>query len=137
MAYGRITQEYQKHNVNGASPVQLIVMLYDGALRLMEQGRHAMSHGDLQRQNQCLQKAQRIIVELMSTLDMERGGEIAKNLFALYGYVLNELVSANVEDQPEPIERSIKVISELREGWAQIERQQKQGEPSAVFQAAA
>jgi len=137
LAYGRITQEYQKHNVNGASPVQLIIMLYDGALRFMEQGKHAMAHGDLPRQNQCLQKAQRIIVELMSTLDMERGGEIAKNLFALYGYVLNELVAANVEDQPEPIDRSIKVISELRDGWAQIERQQKAAAPAQPLQTAA
>lgn len=137
MAYGRIAQEYQKHSVNGASPVQLIVMLYDGALRFMEQGRHAMAHADLERQNQCLQKAQRIVVELMGSLDMDRGGEIAENLFALYGYVLNELVLANMEDKPEPIERSIQVLSELRESWAALEKQAKSGDNPQTLAAAA
>ena len=53
---------------------------------------------------------------------MEKGGEVSKNLFALYGYVLNELVAANVEDKPEPIERSIRVLSDLRESWAEIDK---------------
>lgn len=121
MAYGRIAHEYQKQNVNGASPLQLVIMLYDGALRFMEAGKHAMGNGNLDKQNFYLQKAQRILIELMACLDMEKGGDIAKNLFALYGYVMNELVTANIEDKPEPIERSIKVLSELRESWAEIE----------------
>lgn len=120
MASGRFAHEYQKQQVNGASPVQLVVMLYDGALRFMEAGKHAVVNKNLEKQNYYIQKAQRIVTELMATLDMERGGEVAKNLFALYGYVLNELVTANIEDKTEPIDRAIKVFSELRESWAQI-----------------
>ena len=122
MANARFAHEYQKQNVNGASPLQLIIMLYDGGLRFMEAGKHAMANGNLDKQNHKLQKAQKIIVELMSCLDMEKGGEVSKNLFALYGYVLNELVAANVEDKPEPIERSIRVLSDLRESWAEIDK---------------
>lgn len=120
MASGRFAHEYQKQQVNGASPIQLVVMLYDGALRFMEAGKHAVVNKNLEKQNYYIQKAQRIVTELMATLDMQQGGEVAKNLFALYGYVLNELVTANIEDQPEPIERAIRVFSELRESWAQI-----------------
>lgn len=120
MASGRFAHEYQKQQVNGASPVQLVVMLYDGALRFMEAGKHAVVNKNLEKQNYYIQKAQRIVTELMATLDMERGGEVAKNLFALYGYVLNELVTANIEDKTEPIDRAIRVFSELRESWAQI-----------------
>jgi flagellar protein FliS len=125
VAQGRFAQEYQKQNVNGASPVQLIVMLYDGALRFMEAGKYAMVNGNLDKQNYYLQKAQKIVLELMSCLDMGQGGDVAKNLFALYGYVLNELVAANVEDASDPIERAIKVFSDLRESWAQIEQSAK------------
>lgn len=120
MASGRFAHEYQKQQVNGASPIQLVVMLYDGALRFMEAGKHAVVNKNLEKQNYYIQKSQRIVTELMATLDMQQGGEVAKNLFALYGYVLNELVTANVEDQPEPIERAIRVFSELRDSWAQI-----------------
>lgn len=122
MAHGRFVQEYQKGAVNGASPLQLIIMLYDGALRFMEAGKHAMQTGDLEKQNQSLQKAQKIVMELMACLDMQEGGDIARNLLALYTYALDQLVQANVGDDPSGIDRSIKIFSELRESWAEIER---------------
>lgn len=121
MAYNKSAFEYKKNAVNGASPLQLIVMLYDGALRFMEAGKHFMKEGNLDKQNDNLQKAQRIIMELMASLDMEKGGEIAKNLFSLYGYVTNELITANINDDTVPIDRSIKVMSDLRESWVALE----------------
>lgn len=121
MAYERITREYQKNAVNGSSPLQLVVMLYDGALKHMEAGRKAMAHGDRDKQNANLQKAQKIIMELMSCLDMKEGGEIAKNLLSLYSYVLNELVVGNMADDSEAIDRCMKVLGDLRESWRQIQ----------------
>lgn len=122
MAYGRFVQEYQKGAVVGASPLQLVIMLYDGALRFMEAGKHAMLEKNLERQNHNLQKAQKIVRELTSCLDLKEGGEIAKNLLSLYVYVNNELVTANVEDSKEPIDRCIRVFSDLRESWVELER---------------
>jgi flagellar protein FliS len=122
LANGRFVQEYQKSAVNGASPVQLVIMLYDGALRFMEAGKHAMAAKDLDKQNSSLQKAQKIVMELMACLDMQGGGEVATNLLALYSYVLNELVEANLKDKPDGIERGIRVFSELRESWAAIDQ---------------
>ena len=122
MAYGRFVQEYQKGSVNGASPLQLVVMLYDGAIRFMEAGKYGIEHQDLEIQNKNLQKAQKIVMELMSCLDMEKGGEIAANLLALYSYVLNELVEANVGDKAEPVDRCIKILCDLRESWVEVER---------------
>jgi flagellar secretion chaperone FliS len=126
LANGRFVQEYQKGAVNGASPLQLVIMLYDGALRFMEAGKHAMKLRDIERQNKSLKQAQKIVRELTSCLDMQNGGEIAKNLFGLYVYVNNELVTANVEDKVEPIDRSIRILSELRESWVAIEKGQTQ-----------
>jgi len=99
-------------------------MLYDGALRFMETGKRAIQTGNRDEQNVALQRAQRIVMELMGALDMEQGGDIAKNLLSLYSYVLNELVSANMKDEVGGIDRAIKVMSDLRESWSQIEATQ-------------
>jgi flagellar secretion chaperone FliS len=121
LAYKKLANEYRKGAVTGASPLKLVVMLYDGALRFMEAGKHAMAAKNLEKQNAELQKAQRIVTELMACLDMEHGGEIAQNLFALYSYVLNELVQANINDEPEGVDRAIAVMSELRMSWVELE----------------
>jgi len=125
LANGRFVQEYQKSAVNGASPLQLVIMLYDGAIRFMEAGKYGIENKDLEIQNRNLQKAQKIIMELMSCLEMEKGGDVAKNLLALYTYVLNELVEANVADKAEPIERCIGILCGLRESWVEVEKQSR------------
>lgn len=127
MAYGRISQEYRKQAVNGASPLQLVIMMYDGALKYMEAGKHAIAHHDITRQNDQLQKAQKVVLELMSCIDPDQGGEVAKNLLNLYSYVLSELVKANCEDNADAIERCIKIFSDLRDSWVQIDTQTRGG----------
>lgn len=97
-------------------------MLYDGALRFMEAGKHAMLERDIEKQNQNLQRAQKIIMELMSCLDMQNGVDIAKNLLALYTYSLEQLVQSNLKDDPTGIDHSIRVFSELRESWVAIDK---------------
>ncbi|MBL8047066.1 MAG: flagellar export chaperone FliS [Chthonomonas sp.] len=109
----------------GASPLQLVVMLYDGAIKFVKQGQTAMEEGRLFEQNEALQRAQRIVVELLSSLDMHRGGEVAKNLFGLYTFCYNELIAANVEDQPKKLDAVVKVLTDLRESWTQLEQQQR------------
>lgn len=121
MTQSRHANEYRKNAINGASPLRLVIMLYDGALKHMEAGKAAMSKKDLQGQNEQLQKAQRIVMELMSALDMAKGGEIAQNLLALYTFVLEQLVQANIDDKPGPIDQAIHTLSELREGWVKVE----------------
>jgi flagellar protein FliS len=122
LANGRFVQEYRKGAVNGASPLQLVIMLYDGALRFMEVAKHAMGQKDLEKQNDSLQRAQKIVMELMSCLDMEKGGEIATNLLALYTYALEQLVQGNMKDDVAAIDRVITIFSELRESWVEIEK---------------
>ena len=132
MASGRFAQEYRKNAVNGAYPLKIVLMLYEGALRFMEAGKHAMAHRDVPKQNEALQRAQKIVMELMSCLDMKDGGEIATNLMALYTYVLNELIDANVADKPDGIDRSIRVMCDLRESWVQVEGTFRRGEAHAA-----
>jgi flagellar protein FliS len=117
--------QYRKSSVGAASPLQLVIMLYDGALRFMEAGRHAMLRRDVYNQNENITKAQRIVGELIATLDMEQGGEVAKNLVALYTYVYEKLVEANLEDKPELVQECATIVSELRESWVELERQSR------------
>lgn len=132
MAYGNQSlDQYRKTAITTASPLQLVVMLYDGALRFMHQGKQAIIDGNLAEQNEKLQRAQRIISELTACLDMEQGGEIAQNLFALYDFAYNRLVTANLEDRADYVDQAIKVFSELRESWVQVEAQQRSADRAA------
>lgn len=102
-------------------------MLYDGALRFIKKGQAAMIEGDRFNQNHNLVKAQKIVAELMSCLDMNQGQEIAANLLALYTYAYNQLVMANMEDKPEPLLQASKVLEDLRESWVELERMVRSG----------
>ena len=130
MAYSTRIDQYRKSSVSSASPLQLVVMLYDGSLRFMEAGKHAMLKKDVFQQNENITKAQRIVTELLATLDMDKGGDVAENLSNLYVYTYNKLVEANIEDKPEYIDECIEIMRELRESWAELEaKSRKIAEP--------
>lgn len=114
-------EQYRKTAVNSASPLQLVIMLYDGAIKQMNAGKRAMLQENVFEQNNCLVKAQKIIAELISCLDMQQGGEISQNLLALYSFCYNKLVESNVEDDPNLIDQVIVVLSNLRSGWVDLE----------------
>lgn len=116
--------------MESASPVGLVVLLYDGAIQAMSLGKEAIISRQLEEQNRHLQKAQRIVGELTATLNIERGGEVAQNLLQLYNFVYDRLVQANIEDAPERIDEALLVMSQLRESWAALDEAQRQ--PQAV-----
>ena len=127
MGYNNGAQAYRQNAVAGASPVQLIVMLYDGTLRFIEEGKRAMLAKDFETKNLKFQRAQKIVMELISTLDIRNGGEIATNLLSLYTFVLNELTEGNVSDKTVHIDNAYRTMSELRESWAELERNHVNG----------
>jgi flagellar protein FliS len=103
--------------VETAHPARLVVMLYDGALRFLAQAKEAMEQHDYEQQNLYIQKTQRILAELISSLNFIAGGEIAENLFRIYTYLYNQLVQANINDELSKVEHAITLLSELREAW--------------------
>ncbi len=124
MAYPNSSiNQYRKAAVSTASPLQLVVMLYDGALKFLTAAKTNMADGDLYKQNENCQRAQNIVAELISCLDMDKGGDIAQNLFALYTFVYDRIVQANIEVAPIYIDQAIKVLTDLRESWSQLEKQ--------------
>ncbi|MCS7300829.1 MAG: flagellar export chaperone FliS [Fimbriimonadales bacterium] len=120
--YGGVNgyERYLETAVETASPARLIVMLYDGAIRFIHEAAYAMRQRDYETQNAKLLRAQKILAELISSLDFEKGGDIAENLFRLYTYMYNQLVEANIHDKVELLEHVSSLLSDLREAWDTI-----------------
>ena len=111
---------YLQQAVLTASPGQLVVMLYDGACRFLTQAAYAMREGDVARAGQRLSRAEAIVEELLNTLDMEQGGEIAGRLQGLYVFYLRYLGEARVSRDADKIDVVREQLAELRESWAQV-----------------
>jgi flagellar protein FliS len=111
---------YQEVQVNSRSPLELVVMLYDGALSSLGQTREALVQRDLVTKRAAMSKALAIIGQLQSSLNMEEGREVAERLDSLYTYLTSRLVEANVNGDVAPIDEALRVMSTLRDGWAQI-----------------
>ena len=110
---------YQTH-VQSRSPLELVVMLYDGALRFLDQAAEAMDRGDLANKGIALSKAFAILAELQNTLNVRDGGDVAHQLDALYSHMHARLVDANVRRSSAPIREVIKLLQPLRDAWSQV-----------------
>lgn len=116
---------YRTNAVLTASPGQLVLMLYDGALRALALAREAFERPEedvrrIEVINKQLLKAQAIVSELQSGLNFDAGGEIAKTLNGLYDYYNRRLLEANMRKQVEPVIEVERLLGELRAGWAEM-----------------
>lgn len=112
-------QVYKQTQVNTASQGELILMLFDGAIRFSNQARQLILEGDLEGANAKLIRAQDIMTEFMISLDMNQG-EIAQNLYRLYDFIHNCLVQANVKKDVTLIDQAVRFLTELRDTWRQV-----------------
>lgn len=120
---------YRANAILTASPGQLVLMLYDGALKAIAIAREAFETPDetprrIETINTQLLKAQAILFELQGGLNMEAGGEFAKTMHRLYDYHNRRLMEANLRKQVEPVIEVEKLVRELRDAWAQMLAQQ-------------
>ncbi len=114
-------QQYRHNQVTTAGPHQLLLMLFDGALRFVRQAGEALDRRDYSAANSCLGRAQQIIAELMGSLDFKQG-KLPDNLFKIYEYLHFRLTEANINKSREPLQEVQRMLSELRESWAQAGR---------------
>ncbi|MBO9533284.1 MAG: flagellar export chaperone FliS [Solirubrobacteraceae bacterium] len=115
---------YRESAVLTASPVQLVVMLYDGANRFLKQASVLYDQGDQIEAGQRLGRAQAIVEELLATLDLERGGDVAPRLQGIYVYCLREMSTARVEKSSARLAEVAGHLAELRESWAELAARQ-------------
>ncbi len=108
---------YDAVGTTTADPGQLIVLLFDGAIRFLREAQHALGRGDIASFARRQSRAHAIIAELAASLDRESGGEIASNLDRLYGFMLRHLAEGLVERSAAHLERVVRLLGELRDGF--------------------
>jgi flagellar protein FliS len=113
---------YRQTEVQSRTPLELVVMMYDGALRFLTEARGAIERRDVRARREPVSRALAIISELQSTLDMEKGREIASSLDALYIYVISRIVEAGAKQDVGLLDDAVRVLNILREGWLEIAR---------------
>ena len=106
--------------VGNSDPHTLIQMLIDGAIERLNKAKLHMSQNNIPLKGESISKAISIIDGLRTSLDMEKGGEIAKNLESLYDYMQRQLLAANMDNKVENIEEVLSLMIEIRSGWASI-----------------
>ena len=111
--------------VLAASPIKLIIMLYDGAIAASHNAVSSMQRGDIINKGAMLTKAIMIIESgLRVSLDKNKGGAIALSLDTLYEYMGRQLQLANIRNQPELVDEVIKLLTELKSAWEAIDQMQ-------------
>ena len=118
-------QSYRRVAMETAPSGQLVLMLFDGALRFLEQSLQGFAREDDPLEynrtfNNNVQRAQAILHELNDCLDMERGGELSATMRALYDYMDRRLQQSNVTKTPEGIREVIGRVSVLRDAWREM-----------------
>ena len=106
--------------VAAADPHQLVVMLMDGALERIAGARGAMQNQASAQKSRLIHKAVEIVHELHASLNMEQGGEIARNLGDLYDFICRQMLRANVENRVELLDEAANLLREIRSAWLLI-----------------
>ena len=125
MGYNQAYSAYQNTNIKTASQGKLIVLLYEAAIRNLNSAstliydENKIKACDIEKFSTFIQKTQAIITELQVSLDMEKGGDIAKNLMSLYVYFNSELMDVSINHTKEKITFVLNMLNELLEAWKQ------------------
>jgi len=115
-----VAQAYRQTQVGTTGQGEIVIMLYDGALRFLAQAREKMLAKDYAGKGNCISRALDVINELDSSLNVEAGGELAKNLHQLYFLCTTRLLHANLKMDLEKLKSVEDILSGLRDAFAQI-----------------
>jgi flagellar protein FliS len=130
MGYPSQPESYKKTQIDTASPEMLILMLYDGALRFMTNAEDAFTANNIEGISNSLLRVQAIIAELLTSLDKEKGGDIALNLERIYLFFLEKLAEANLKKDPVPMRQIRPMVEDLRTTWGEIVKKHAKNGPA-------
>ncbi|MEB3287505.1 MAG: flagellar export chaperone FliS [Vampirovibrionales bacterium] len=120
--HAKHAKQYLRQRIETSSPEELLIMLYEGAIRFLVTAKKALPENDIQTFHNNLIRTQNIITEFMSSLDMDLGGETAVNLFNLYEYLNYRLVQANIKKDAEMIDEVLDHLRKLKDTWQEAIR---------------
>ena len=113
--------QYQRSKILTASPAELTLMLYEGAIKFCNIGLLGFETNDYEKVNNNIIKVQNIITELRATLDFKY--PTAKDFDVVYEYISNLLVQANIKKDPEVLNQALDQVREMRDLWKEIMKQ--------------
>lgn len=108
-------QKYKQSSIMTATPEELVLLLYNGAMKFLKQAVLHLENKDISQAHNAIIRVQNITLEFMSTVD--RNYEVGKNLYSLYEYMYNRLVQANISKQIDILEEIYDMYKELRDTW--------------------
>jgi flagellar protein FliS len=115
-------QMYQDSAVRGATPIELVVLLYDSAIEDMRRALAAMKNGDIEARSAGVGHALMVLQQLQGTLDFEHGGNAAKQFEQFYNLVRAKLLEAQMRNSSDLMQRQVRFMSEVRDCWMQAKR---------------
>jgi flagellar secretion chaperone FliS len=120
MSIPRGAEAYRQTEARSRSPLELVVMLYDGALRFVAEAQEADANGNIAVRGTAISRTLAIVGELQSTLNIEAGGDIARELDRLYSYLQGRLLDVTAKKDKGALPEVHKLLSMVRESWVQI-----------------
>ena len=118
--YQSLAHRYREVAIKTASPLQLVVMLYDAAICCIQEAREQMERKDIASRSRSVNKCIAIISELQACLNLKAGGEIAVSLNRLYDYMKGRIFRANVEQTSQPLTEVETLLENLRSAWVEL-----------------
>ena len=120
----RFLQQYAQTSVQtgveNATPHRLVQMLYEGALDRIAQAKGAIARKDLETKAHLTNRIMDILTHLQSSLELEKGGEVAENLYRLYDYMNRQVFTASRDNDPAKLEEVASLIREVKSAWDQM-----------------
>lgn len=113
----RALQTYRSTQAQTSSPLELVVMLYDGVLKFLADAERAFAAGDIKARAHAISRAMAIVDELRNTLDLQNGGAVAEELDRLYDFVGERLFAATRDRDAGPVGEARRVLSSLADAW--------------------
>ena len=110
-------QAYQRNQLTTTDSGTVLLMLYQGAIDSVNRARQSMEQGDMAEKGKHILRANDIVSQFMASLDYDIGGELAQNLEGLYRYMLDQMLLANVKNDPKPLEVVANLLITLKQGW--------------------
>ena len=115
---------YRTVDAQSRSPLELVVMLYDGGIRFVREAREADERKDLGARAVAVSRSLAIVGELRNTLNLEDGGELGLELDRLYDYMMNRLLDVTTKRDTSGLEEVQRLLTTVREGWVQVSASQ-------------
>jgi flagellar protein FliS len=125
------SQNYQTQQIMTASPARLVVLLHEKAISLLGEAAAAAERNDVGARHKANRKAIDIIAHLWSTLDLERGGEIAANLNRIYGYMMGRLAEVDMRNDAQAAREVMELLEPLRRSWRELAEGEARPETTA------